>query len=269
MMSVPFVIYHGNCYDGHSAAWVARQYFKGACECVPARYGEPPPDVRGRDVFIFDFSYPRETMIAMAARARSFRVADHHVTAQAACEGLPFCHFDLTKSGVRLAWECFYYDDDMPAWLQCVEDRDLWRFALNDTKDVHAYLASRPMTFDEWDRIDAMPLDTIRTQGAGIRQYIETWIAKAAAEAREVVFAGHRCVVVNVPYQNASEMGHHLLTAHPDCPVAIGYFQRGDGCWQYSLRSLAPTDVSVIALAHGGGGHAQAAGFESDRLVLP
>jgi nanoRNase/pAp phosphatase (c-di-AMP/oligoRNAs hydrolase) len=43
---------------------------------------------------------------------------------------------------------------------------------------------------------------------------------------------------------------------------AVGFFQRADGKWQYSLRSRGNFDVSKLAERYGGGGHKPSAGFE-------
>lgn len=47
-------------------------------------------------------------------------------------------------------------------------------------------------------------------------------------------------------------------------PFAVGWFQRGDGKYAYSLRSRGEYDVSKLAVRYGGGGHRNAAGFQSD-----
>ena len=82
------MIYHHPCHDGFTAAWIAHSALAGQCDLHPAQYGDPLPDVTGRDVLVFDFSYPRETMIAAHQVARSFRVFDHHKTAAEACRDL-------------------------------------------------------------------------------------------------------------------------------------------------------------------------------------
>jgi len=65
MGSNPLVIYHGNCYDGFTAAWVFWRAFGGKAELFAARYGDPPPSVEGREVYVVDFSYPSATMLEM------------------------------------------------------------------------------------------------------------------------------------------------------------------------------------------------------------
>jgi len=59
----PLIIYHGNCPDGFTAAWVAARAL-GDHELFLGTYGEDPPYelAKDRQVFIVDFSYPRVKM---------------------------------------------------------------------------------------------------------------------------------------------------------------------------------------------------------------
>ncbi len=68
----PLIIYHANCWDGFCAAWIARMAL-GEIEAVPAFYGTPHPCMGFRDVYILDFSYKAETMLAIAFLAFSRR----------------------------------------------------------------------------------------------------------------------------------------------------------------------------------------------------
>jgi len=263
-MDHPLVIYHGNCYDGFTAAWVARQDYEHF-DLHAAKYGEQPPDVRGRTVYVLDFSYPRETLLRMKSEAKWLRVLDHHKTAAADLDGLDFCEFDMERSGCRMAWDHFFGPEKEapPQLLLWIEDRDLWRFRYgDDTKMAHAYIASLPMTMAEWDRAFAMEPAQIVESGKAIRRYIDTYCEKAAQETRIVHWANERAAIVNVPYQNASEMAGVVLEKNPDCNFSVGWFQRADGRVQFSLRSRSDFDVSVVAKQYGGGGHAGAAGFD-------
>lgn len=270
-MSDPhLVIYHANCYDGFTAAFIADDALltRGVdVELHPARYGEPPPDVAGRDVLVVDFSYPREAMEAMHADAASLLVLDHHATAEEACRDLPFCQFDMERSGCGMTWDHFHPDQPRPFYVQRIEDRDLWRMAFEDTPFVHAYVAALPMTLDAWAHLASQPPNTIVAQGSAINAYIQRYCEKAAGEARVVEIEDTQAVVLNVPYQNASELADYLLKRFPDVSFAAGYFQRADRRWQFSLRSRSDFDVSEIAKAFGGGGHRQAAGFDVANLA--
>ena len=263
------IVYHGNCYDGFSAAWVLHRALGGDAELYPARYGEPPPDVQGRDVYVVDFSWPREEMLAVSRAARELLVLDHHKTAQEACAGLDFCLFDMGRSGCRMAWDHCHPEEPPPSWLLHVEDRDLWKFAQPHTKEVHAHVASLPMTLEAWDELHATPIEDVVESGRAVSRYIDRDVEKASQEARVIDFCDHRVVAVNVPYQNASEMGSYLIGQHPDADFAMGWFQRADGRFQFSLRSRSGFDVSEVAKRFGGGGHAGAAGFELTNLPAP
>ena len=46
----PLVIYHGNCADGFTAAWVANRYFAGEVDLHAGVYQTPPPDVTDREM---------------------------------------------------------------------------------------------------------------------------------------------------------------------------------------------------------------------------
>ena len=79
-------------------------------------------------------------------------------------------------------------------------------------------------------------------------------------QARIIDFEGARVPIVNAPYINISELVGKLAET---APFALGWFQRADGLYAYSLRSRGPdgVDVSEIAKKYGGGGHRNSAGF--------
>ena len=63
-------IYHDNCDDGFAAAWVIHKKWNGV-DFRPCNYGHPAPDqnIDGKHILIADFSFPAETLIALAGRA--------------------------------------------------------------------------------------------------------------------------------------------------------------------------------------------------------
>jgi uncharacterized protein len=260
------VIYHGNCIDGFTAAWCCWRKFGDAAEYIPAHYGDPAPDVTGEDVLIVDFSYPRETLIDMHAKAKSLRVIDHHKTAQADLDGLDFCLFDMERSGSGLAWDELH-GSDRPSLVDYVEDRDLWRWTLSHSKSVNAWIGSWNFDFNDWSAIayelEREP-DATRAAGDAILRKEHRYCQEMAKQARVVKLGEHVVPVVNAPYINTSELVGLLAES---AVFAVGWFQRGDGKYQYSLRSRGDFDVSELAKQFGGGGHRNAAGFTVDRLV--
>jgi oligoribonuclease NrnB/cAMP/cGMP phosphodiesterase (DHH superfamily) len=266
-MTEYLVIFHGNCFDGFTAAWIASRFTKEwhGAEFMPARYGDLPPDVTGKDVLIVDFSWPRETLRAMKAQAHSLWVLDHHKTAEADCKEFPFCTFDMERSGAGLAWDELV-GGARPWLVNIIEDRDLWRISYPDTKPIMAYVACQAQNFNSWDRIADLTRSECEERGKFIQQYIDEYGRKARAEHRAELVGGYLVPTVNLPYMNCSDHVTALAEECPDAPFAAGYFRRGDGRWQFSLRANGDFDVSEVAKKFGGGGHKGAAGFDVEHL---
>lgn len=284
-------IYHGNCVDGFGAAWAIWRKWPD-CEFVAGFYGKPLPDVSGRNVLFVDFSAAIEWIWENSFKSRSMVIIDHHKTAQDALGRLPpfdgtmrgldeafkiswtqnapeiAAWFDMEQSGAAMAWQFATQDDrkdhSLPDIISLVEDRDLWRFAYGDqTRQFSAALRTYPMSFDAWDDI-ASNTKRLIDEGKIILRAHRSNIQKIMGEAYIEEVGGYNVPVVNAPYHYASDTAHELLSAYPDAPFAACWFRRSDGQIQWSLRSDNDrVDVSAVAKAMGGGGHRNAAGFQS------
>lgn len=262
------IIYHANCLDGFGAAYLTHGWFaiQGVLpELIPANYGDAPPNVeKGDQLEIVDFSYPRETLIDMHDKAAYLRVIDHHKTAQANCDGLDFCKFDMDRSACRIVWDEIC-GGEPPWWVAYIEDRDLWRKSLPHCDEVSAYLRTVPHTLEDWERaVVNTTKDAAIAAGTTIRSYQLMLVRDALAKARDVVLDGHEIRAVNYTAEY-SEIAGELATGRPFGAV---WFTVGEYA-VFSLRSRdGGIDVSEFAAKHGGGGHTQAAGFRvrMDRL---
>lgn len=278
----PLVIYHGGCRDGWCSAWVIHRRYPEA-EYVAGFYGQPPPNCTDKHVILVDFSYPRDVLEKMAEQAATLLVLDHHKTAQAALEGFERPNtqviFDMDRSGAGLAWDHFMLDrPSRDVLVDYVEDRDLWRHRLPDSKLVNAWIATLPFTFRAWtgasmtiaqDIVETGdPLTWAKQMGAGALAKGEQYVREVVKNARLVVFQGHKVPLVNAPQVDISELLDELARQQPEVPFVMGWWQRGDGIFQYSLRSRGDFDVSDLAKTYGGGGHRQAAGFQVPTAIL-
>lgn len=266
----PLVIYHGGCHDGFCAAWLFWHAWPSA-DFHPANYGEPPPDVTGREVYIVDFSYKRPVMIELTQKAKKLVCLDHHKTAAEELVNLSagsddgLIRFDMGKSGGRLAWE--YLGEgtvNNPPWIvNYTEDRDLWRWKLPKSKEINAALRSYPMDFEVWDTLDVdfcpNGMDLV-PEGEAILRREQQIVDTHVGHAREIEMAGHKVLCVNATTM-VSEICGELAK---DRPFGCCYFDRADGkrIWSLRSRSDGGVDVSEIAKSKGGGGHKNAAGFE-------
>lgn len=261
------VLYHNDA-DGFGAAY--------ACWCglglgpedvlyLPVQYHRPVPELPEsiEQLFIVDFSYDRETLLQLAERfgEGNLVVIDHHKTAREDLAGLPFVVFDEEKSGAVLTWRAFHGEGtQVPAILNYVQDRDLWKFELPRSKEVNAYIAALPREFEVWH---LFTLETAIIAGDAILSFQKNQIDSRLRNVRVMdnfMGTGYAVPVVNAT-ENMSELGNEMCTAYPAAPFSVSYCDRGDGVRSYSLRSVGEFDVSAVARQFGGGGHKNAAGF--------
>lgn len=269
------VLYHGNCFDGMAAAWAAWKRFGDDAEYIPVTYGQDLPTFNhDSDVYILDFSYPRNVLTSLVDyHYGKVLVIDHHKTAQKDLEGLDFCIFDMEKSGARLAWEYFHQPElfgvkypgelDIPNLIKYVEDRDLWRFALPYSHEINAYIQSWPMKIEIYDSIYSRlqtSFQNCRQEGIAIERYKDTMVKAQCKHAVISLIGGYDVPVVNSTML-VSEVSNQLCKDYPNAPFSAYYTIRGDGKKQFGLRSIGDFDVSEVAKIHGGGGHKNTAEF--------
>lgn len=263
-MNNTLCIYHGNCADGFTGAWVVRRAL-GDAEFFPGVYTTPPPpDVADKDVVLVDFSYKRPIMEQIIASARSVLVLDHHKTAAEDLRDLPGAEvvFDMGRAGSRIAWDYYFPHEAPPPVLLHVEDRDLWRFSLPRTREIQANIFSYPYDFAIWDRLMASDPAVLAVEGEAIeRKHFKDIAELLGVVQRRMVIGGVNVPVANLPYTLVSDAAHKMAQGEP---FAGCYWDTPKGR-VFGLRSSDNgMDVSEIAKRYGGGGHRNAAGFTVD-----
>jgi len=264
-------IYHGNCADGFGAATVIRLALGShRVEFHPGVYQDPPPDVTDRNVIFVDFSYKRPVLLEMAAQAKSILILDHHKSAETDLIDLPDnvdARFDMDRSGAMMAWNHYFPGENAPDLIHHIQDRDLWRFELEGTREIQACVFSHPYDFETWERLLSADLQKLRTEGEAIeRKHFKDIREFIAAAGYRMIIAGHDVPALNAPYFWSSDAGHIMGEGEP---FAACYWDTPEGR-VFSLRSADDgMDVSEIAKQYGGGGHAHAAGFRLGFDELP
>ena len=290
----PLVLYHARCPDGMAAAWVVRKFFteKGLdgkytdAEFVPTDYGTPlPRDFEGRAVYCVDFCPDRpEHLLRLADGCPALTIIDHHKTtppAMALLAGRPNVQFvyDKNHSGGFLCWEHFFPDADPPPLVRYTQDRDLWTWKLPRSREVSAYLSTLPWDdFAAWTEAD----DTLRA--AGERPHESHGVVVAG---RTVLALQRRLIEDHKLQVFETELdGHAVPAVNCSCDAiisdlagelaagrafAVAWYVRHDGQAKVSLRSRGETgiDVTTVTTRYGGGGHAQAGGFQVPADALP
>lgn len=285
MSDCQVIIYHDNCPDGWGAAWWLGKHIGEHIKCA-GRYGDPPPfeDCAGRHVWIVDFSYPGADLARLRLLAKTVTLFDHHAStvgylADAEIEVRSsmnaYCDLaevgglnkfdgvlDQNHSGVGLvaAYTHRTYGTTAPRWLANIEDRDLWRFVLPDTKDVFARITASPYTEESWDGLAAHDVSKIAHEGAAINLYRDRLIEQVAASSFCLRIGDLIIPCVSAPYAIGSDVAGQLAEGnrtgvgaycilHSE-NVQIGLRSRGDG-----------PDVATLAEQYGGGGHPHASGL--------
>lgn len=297
-MMKPLVIYHANCADGFGAAFAAWLKLGNEAEYLPIQYGDTDTHLEytGRDLYILDFSFPREVMEHMFANAKHVIWLDHHKTAlemwcgkyekgmqHQSVETPHYINLDDNKSGAYLAWEYFHPSTEIPMLIKHIDDYDRWQFELKGTKEINkAVWSFAPWSFEQWREILTDDnYASMWSQGAAIlRAHDQNVQSVVNGSARKCVIyernspptpgleqwepdwlINARGLAANCPPHLTSDVGHELA-------VHSGTFGL---CWclskegmtaKCSLRSNEDYDVSAIAKVFGGGGHRNAAGFE-------
>jgi len=278
------VLYHANCNDGFAAAYAAWVALGDDAEYVPVKYGDAPPYVTDKVVYILDFSYDPDVVYAMAEKAYHIVMLDHHKTAMDKWShllvtgtngGMRFRRgnlnviVDMERSGAQMAWDWFSPGVPRPRIIDHIGDRDLWKFALPGTKAVCAAMSSHEKEFKLWDYLSGyrQHMELLTEGGAILRMQARQVADVLAAPLRPVnielrspeglayVETG---LAANVR-ENISEVGNAI--AKLSGTFSLTFFIEA-GTALCSLRSEGAYDVTPIALNFGGGGHKNAAGFK-------
>ena len=261
--SVNCVIYHADCTDGFGSAYAAWKLLGNRADYYACKHGQTPPNVKGKNVVILDFSFNNATTKKMIKDANELLVIDHHKSAVVELHDISNTIFDMNKSGATLAWEFFHPGKEAPKFIQYITDRDLWKWELPYSKEFSAAFDMVPHDFEEFEKFeDDSVFDDAVKRGSYILAYSKTVIKKVCDKAASRKIDGKDILVVNSSHW-MSEIGARLA---PDCDIAmIWYYDHNEKIIKVSLRAFHDKiDVSEVSKKYGGGGHKKAAGF-----VLP
>lgn len=232
-------------------------------------------------------------------------------------------HIDMNRSGATIARDYFELtpsaseeagsptttstinaDDELRQLFAYIEDNDLWRHALPDTKAFSAGMKDLNFEFDVnknpsiFDTLAALKVDDVIARGKvalieidkiieaeSTQSFIINVVADAAAtntvsnsDSAEPEQLLLRCFgVITLHPNNRSKLGNVLAmkskAAGLDAAAAVIYVEPGMGDqaeshYKVSFRSIDAVDISVVAQAFGGGGHAKAASCCVERGVV-
>jgi len=275
------VLFHYPCQDGLSSGWIVNYFHKSYdknIDIYPIKHGSPYDysRLKNKKIIFCDYSPSKEVLDELELICDEIKILDHHITALDALKDKPYAIFDMEKSGAGLTWEYFYPLIEMPLFIQMVQDRDLWKWNIPDSKDFTAGLFTLWDGYDHYDFEQIFKLyDEIYLSKdkfnfcMGLGQVINkanSQKAKSIAESgckRIDKFMGFKVCVVNCPVEHASEVGNVLSSMDSIDFAVMWSYNNVTESYYVSLRSCNKVDVSKIAKSYGGGGHVNASGLST------
>lgn len=260
------ILYHGGCPDGFGGAYAAWKKFGDSATYVSVKHGDTlPPEAAGAEVYLIDFCFRKEVMDELLASAKSLVVLDHHEGVKDVVTSMPSYIYDAERSGASIAWSYFHEGTPLPELLSYVEDDDLFRFALPQTRAIVTYLTCREFSFEEWDEVAAMLADPTKREKllAKAHAYEEYFIllADLAVEhAKLIRFEGVECYFATAhPFKPMKSLiGNKLAKKKGPFALVVSAHPEGLGV---SIRGDGSVNVAKIAEKYGGNGHPNSAGF--------
>lgn len=235
---------------------------------------------KSTDVFVVDFAFEEELSDKIAAEAGFFVTIDHHATSEAKIGHKPYAIFDMKSSGALMAWNWTHPGQPVPLAVTLADNRDLWAKTdgredqFHEAVQINRKQIKEQFPEDKGHLYMSMLIEMMKDHFAieQIKKYGDPVIAKRDANIAYVaapgsifdtVIGGHPAVIVNygVDQSDACEYLYNQ-PEHEGKIVAAFAFKHGKV--NFSLRKNKKLNVNLGQIAerhYGGGGHAQAAGF--------
>lgn len=265
-----YVFYHADCMDGLAAGLAACLYFDFLkTEMKPLQFGwdvDLPDDTEA--VWFLDVIPSNINDLYLDLPQGRIHIIDHHKSTKYLADysrkyGGTFIH-DKNHSACVLAWNHFFEAITLPLFYEYIEDRDLWKWEMEDSRAVNAFLRSFPMRFPSLLNHIQMEKEpgyfkSAIDQGRGIVRHIDQQV-KIMVDSGVVQLLDSP--VGPVPVMNRtcyrSEVGEYLIKAF-SAPLSITFRHKTDG-FTCSFRSAGTVDVERLARTFSGGGHSNSSG---------
>ena len=241
-------------------------------------------------IYCVDFAFNRETTLELCKKADKVYVLDHHKTAYENLEGLSNSHYnfyltyDVNKSGASIVNDfCRTHlligknlkltqQNIINHIVGMVEDRDLWKFKLKDSKEFAEYVFAyvEPNDIKKMTEIlfnfNFDKLKTICKLGSTIMEYKNNIIEKKLKSYVPVYFHVNntKLLIINETQPDlVSQLGNELCKKY-DVPICLYKISGSESSSELSValsfRSMDHLEpVDVIARLFNGGGHRNAA----------
>ena len=186
-------------------------------------------------------------MRGIEERAVKLVMLDHHKSAAEKLTGFAcrcgVVHFDMDKSGARLAWEFFQPAKPVPDLVRFVEDRDIWAWQYPESAGFLAALDMEPLDFARWAEIaqfSPAQITEFMARGQAMDEKFKKLVTDMADSAQPIIFNGQSGLMVNVPGVFHSLIGN--LLSEKSATFALMWHVGKSGGVKVGLRSQRSFD---------------------------
>lgn len=270
------VIYHGECDDGFAASFAAWTHFKNDAVYLPMNFGgwgifhsldNFIQQLRGKNVYILDFSFSLPIYRLLHEHAESITLLDHHETAREEIEEQPGCIFMQHICAANMAWEFFNPDIPQPKFFSYIEDSDLCKYEIPETKDFIYGLRTQPRSYEFLNSLLLQSnLDNTIQQGKIISAFMHNQILDVAEHSRPIKINNKHGMICNGNRMIADELHTYFINQNKHSNHIIDFVL----LWYkdtntYNIKCIFRactnnTNVANIAKSFNGGGNYYSAG---------
>lgn len=267
-----YVAYHACCVDGFGAAFAASKVLPEDTIYIAMNHYDSLPHFNpGSKIYCLDFCFKKHEILEIIKHS-SLTIIDHHLSEAKELESILSLKddnleiiFNMNKSGATMTWD-YFHSTPPPDFFPYIEDRDLTKYSLPNTKEIISALMLKPKDFKTWDSLSAAAL----LQEGLLFESFKKQIMEETLERHHFADIGG----VLVPAINStcfwSDITFLLLEKYPQSPFVAAYYSIDGDRIKWSLRSREGSNIDVgdISKAFGGGGHPNSGGFSAPKDLI-
>ena len=147
------IFYHKKCGDRFGGARSAWKKLGNKADYVGVKPGEAPDfPVKGREVYLIDTAFSAPVMKKLLKDNKKLVVLDHHFSNQGVVKISTERSYMMNHSGAVIAWNYFHPKKPVPTFLKYVEDADIWKWKLPESKALSMLKEEMPFDFKFWSK---------------------------------------------------------------------------------------------------------------------
>ncbi len=284
-----FIVYHEYCSDGTASAWIVKRH-NPLAKLVNCKAGQNPnllnEEIQNKKIIFVDICPSVDYLTSIAQLANKIVILDHHISAYRNVENMEnkpenvFTVFDMNKAGCMITWDFFNNQLTVPWFISYIQDRDLWKWELPNSKNINtALFEEKHITFNGLTSLYEKYITTeqinyfmeqLNERGAQINQFRNQLIEKESKKAIHCTFQfndkSFNVWLYSGPEDLRSDIGNALMQINfknglrPDFAVNWRYDLASNEFWLSMRGEEWSPDLSVICKEYNGGGHPKASG---------